>query len=93
MGLLFNREPKERTKTFTRHTSRIEYIDGTEEEVVWDSKKHRKSGLMKFHRYTGIELRMGHPGFRKEVVYSIGVPNVKKFETIDSEKKEFTYTI
>lgn len=89
---IFNREPKERTKTFTRHTSRIEYIDGTEEEIVWDEKRVTVAGLIAFYKYDGVYTSYDTAYFDEELLFSVSPTSIKKFETIDKEKMEFTYT-
>jgi len=86
-------------KEYTEHTAVAEYMDGTEEEFVFDSMK-RKDGAIVLKNYTGYNDKQvvsylfngsNTGGFVGKAFATIPDANLKKFETTNRETKTMEY--
>jgi len=92
---------KTQSKRYTEHTAIAKFVDGTEEEYVFDTMK-KEDNCIVLGDYVDVaenEYDLGPGGlytehdFVTEKNLTIAFRNLKTFETVNREEKEMEYTV
>jgi len=91
------------SKQYTEHVAKVKYVDGTEEEIVFDEMTRHEHCIV-LENYIGVtehtdygcghhsEIRTYH-GLDAEKFMTLSLHGLKSFETIERREESMEYTV